>query len=62
MEKKQKKAEYMREYRKRKAKVLADVEKEEKKQLDEILKHKQISMADWIRQHIKNDYQKLNKQ
>lgn len=56
---KKKKAEYMREYRKRKAKVLADVEKEEKEQLDEILKHRQITMAEWIRQHIKNDYQKL---
>ena len=59
MKEKGNKAEYMREYRKRKAKVLADVDKTEREQLNEVLKQKNMTMAEWIRQHIKNDYEQL---
>lgn len=56
---KDRQAEYMREYRRKRRKVVADVLIKEKEQLDEIINAKGITMADWIRQHIEEDYNKL---
>lgn len=51
--------EYFRDYRKRKRKIVADLEIEERNKLDLIIKKKNITIADWIRQHIEKDYNKL---
>lgn len=59
---KDRRAEYMREYRKKRRKVVADVLIEEKEQLDEIINAKGITMADWIKQHIEEDYKKYKEQ
>lgn len=58
---KDRQAEYMREYRKSRRKVVADVLIEEKEQLDEIINAKGITMADWVRQHIQEDYKQIKK-
>ena len=51
--------EYLKDYRKRKRKIVADLDIEERNKLDLIVKKKNITMADWIRQHIEEDYNKL---
>lgn len=50
--------EYLKDYRKRKRKIVADLDIEERNKLDLIVKKKNITMADWIRQHIEEDYKK----
>lgn len=53
--------EYLKDYRKRKRKVVADLDITERNKLDAIVKKKNITMADWIRQHIEEDYKKYIK-
>lgn len=54
--------EYFRDYRKRKRKIVADLEIEERNKLDLIVKMKNITIADWIRQNIEEDYKKYKEQ
>lgn len=50
--------EYLKDYRKRKRKIVADLDITERNKLDAIVKKKNITMADWIREHIEEDYKK----
>lgn len=56
-----KKAEWMKEYRKKIKPVKADLRIEEREKLDEILKIKKASFIQWLRDHINKEYEELKK-
>ena len=55
-DKKQRKAEYMKEYRKQRKKIIADIEPIYKEKLDTIVKRENTTIVEWIRKVIDEKY------